>query len=333
MSPMLLSSTLYLYGLLSIDGFVLRDKVLRDHEAFLFSPPSGSGGLLHATTSELCTEDGYFPSTLESGFVAHPLDWTKDANVLCEHLEQDGHSWILENTKGVLSSGTDIFSRLCKKGQKQQLIEPLAGVLRDPRYICDSDSQELKSGIDWLVLASIDIQQPPPSKVVFYDAGGSRFVEGIQFWISAYEKRGLPLDQIYVWEATKQGIDEYFSDVSADMRQKWEPRIVFYDGIPCSSEPEHEHNPVRRIIHECRAEDFCVFKLDIDTPGVELALVQQMLASDDIGNVLDEFFFEHHVHGLMQEYGWSTKVNGTFEDSYHMFSELRRKGVRAHSWI
>eukprot|EP00928_Gymnodinium_smaydae_P048124 TRINITY_DN3215_c0_g1_i1.p1 TRINITY_DN3215_c0_g1~~TRINITY_DN3215_c0_g1_i1.p1 ORF type:complete len:334 (+),score=50.68 TRINITY_DN3215_c0_g1_i1:164-1165(+) len=333
MSPMLLSSTLYLCGVLSMNGFVVRDEMLRDRETLSFDPPSGSGGLLHATTSEVCMEDGYFPSALEAGFVGHPLDWTSDAKALCEHLGEGGHNWILENTKGALSSGTDIFSRVCRKGQKQQLVEPLAGILRDPRFLCDSESAQLRSSIDWLVLGDNGIQQQAPSKVVFYDAGGSRFIEGMQFWTSAYEKRGLPLDRIYVWEATKQGIDAYFSGVSADMRQKWEPRIVFYDGIPCSAEPQHEHNPVRRIIQDCKAEDFCVFKLDIDTPVVELALVQQMLTSDDIGNLLDEFFFEHHVHGLMQHHGWGQDVNGTVEDSYRIFSELRRRGVRAHSWI
>jgi len=86
-------------------------------------------------------------------------------------------------------------------------------------------------------------------------------------------------------------------------------------------------------VNECRPDDFCAFKLDIDTPWVEVPLVRQLLKSPAIAQVLDEFFFEHHVHGLMQEQGWGENVNGTFADSYEMFAHLRRMGVRAHSWI
>jgi len=74
--------------------------------------------------------------------------------------------------------------------------------------------------------------------------------------------------------------------------------------------------------------------LDIDTPSIELPLVQQLLdAPQQTGDTLDEFFFEHHVEGLMQYFGWYLDVNGTFAHSYDMFSSLREMGVRAHSWI
>jgi len=91
---------------------------------------------------------------------------------------------------------------------------------------------------------------------------------------------------------------------------------------------------VNRIHQLCTDKDFCAFKLDIDTPSVEFPIVQQLINKPDATKAsLDEFFFEHHVHGLMQGLGWGQYVEGTFADSYKLFTQLRRLGVRAHSWI
>ena len=46
----------------------------------------------------------------------------------------------------------------------------------------------------------------------------------------------------------------------------------------------------------CRPEDLCIFKLDIDTSSAELAINSQLLKSPQIMAVVDEYYFEHHVH-------------------------------------
>ena len=90
------------------------------------------------------------------------------------------------------------------------------------------------------------------------------------------------------------------------------------------------HNPVHRIHELCRIEDFCAFKLDIDTPHVEYSLVKQLLENH---GYLKEFFFEHHVHNpLMSEY-WGRGVDMSLKDSYLLFTTLREKGLRAHPWV
>lgn len=297
-----------------------------------FVPTQGSGGSLKAGMEGTCSDDSYQPSLLEQGFAEHAVEWTRNPVVLCEHLG-GRRQWLRENAGGATASGLRIFSRLCRKGQPPQLLEPLAGILRDPTFLCDSTDTRALFSIDWLVLADRTAVPAPSSKKILFDAGGTRFMDAMQFFTSKYESRGISLDKIYVWEAVPQGTEAYWEGVPAAVRSKWEPRLTFYDGVPCSAEPDHEDNPVRRILAECRPEDFCAFKLDIDTPSVELPIVMQLLASPKIGKVLDEFFFEHHVHGLMQQYGWGSEVNGTVADSYSIFSQLRRMGVRAHSWI
>jgi len=313
---------------------------------------------MQATLDGNCTEDYYRPSELEEHFDTHALEWTEDPASLCEHLPTKARrTWIQENLEGSFQSGASIFSVLCKKGEAPQLLEPLAGILRDPRMICDGVGQKLLNNIDWLVLADKGKVQASPQgseapdsfmkrlghmvssffarrkRTIFFDAGGTRFMDAMNFFTSQYEKRGIQFSEIYVWEAVPQGREAYWEGTPPEVRSKWQPRLTFYDGIPISADPTSWHNPLRRIVASCEPEDFCAFKLDIDTPSVEGSIVQELIESPAVVKVLDEFFFEQHVSGLMQLFGWGPDVDGTFADSYKIFTQLRKMGLRAHSWV
>jgi len=309
----------------------------REISRMRFTPTQGSGGNLNANLDGICEEDSYTPSLLEQYFSANVLDWTANATIMCSRLGAQRFEWLQENVNatedGITESGSRIFSQMCKRGQPPQLLEPLAGILRDPTFVCDGIDFGKEFSIDWLVLANRGEAVSSEAKSILYDAGGTRFMDAMHFFVSKYEQRGITFDQIYVWEAVAQGLEAYWEGTPPEVRSKWESRLTFYDGVPCSSDPNHEHNPPNRILRDCRPEDFCAFKLDIDTPSVELPIVQQLMDSPQFGDVLDEFFFEHHVAGLMQLYGWGDDVNGTFADSYAIFEGLRKMGIRAHSWI
>jgi len=298
-----------------------------------FTPAHGNGGNLEATLPGVCEDDSYSPSAFEQEWCANAEAWTKDETTLCPHLGAKD-TWIHENiygTVGPVASGNRVFSQLCKKGSAPQYLEPLAGVLRDPRVICEPFDEHNFFGIDWLVMA--DYKNYPSGKRVFFDAGGTRFMDAMRFFVSIYDRRGLTFDEIYAWEAVPQGIEGYWENTPPELRQKWEPKLTFYDGIPITADPNSHENPVKRILEKCKPEDFCAFKLDIDTPSVEFPIIEQLMASPAPAAVLDEFFFEHHVHGVMENWGWDKDVNGTFADSYRIFTQLRQMGIRAHSWI
>ena len=138
---------------------------------------------------------------------------------------------------------------------------------------------------------------------------------------------------------------KYWSKVPPKLRRK----ITLFNR-PASANPLSPDNPVAKLVSECRVEDFCVLKIDVDTPQVELPWVQQILQCHDVSARIDEFFFEHHVHGLMEKkyhcdretlvkdpkacigFG-SDKVSGSYADTYSLLSELRYRGIRAHSWV
>jgi len=299
-----------------------------------FTPTQGTGGRLAAFAgTEVCTKDSYHPSDLEIGFTQHANVWTSSQPALCGHLANK--EWVTENLAGnAVASPT--FSRMCRRGEHSQVLEPLAGILRDPRFLCPSSTWNLLFSIDWLVLADDkSLRLAPDAKRYFFDAGGTRFMDAMHFFTSKYQDRGIVFDHIYVWEAVYQSVEKYWEGTPPAARAFWEPRLSFFNGVPVTADPTDKiNNPVNRIFELCRVQDFCAFKLDIDTPSVELPIVKQLLRQPVATRAsLNEFFFEHHVHGLMQAQGWGWKVEGTFADSYELFAQLRRMGVRAHSWI
>lgn len=291
------------------------------HRSFLGASP--------AVAAPACAVDTYAPSSLENQWMANALEWTASH---CSHMDTVvADTWISQNEKG--NFGANLFSTLCRSGQVPQYIEPLAGILRDPRFACNGrDTAQDLFSLDWLVFPSKDILTAG-AKARFYDAGGSTFGDALHMFLKIYKAHGIVFDEVYVWEFNKQGNESYWRGVDAKIRAFWEPRVTFYDGIGVTAEKDSEHNPVSRIFGSCAPQDFCSFKLDIDTPQVEFPLVQQLLSTPaETQAKLDEFFFEHHVEGFMQGW-WGSAVNGTFTDSYRLFAELRKLGVRAHSWV
>jgi hypothetical protein len=90
---------------------------------------------------------------------------------------------------------------------------------------------------------------------------------------------------------------------------------------------------IRNLI---RKEDYVVFKVDIDSPEVEQGTIDHLLLHDDDLNYIDEFSCGFHIAG---ENGGNyllpaqSNQNTTLKDMYNLFSQLRRSGVQAHSWI
>jgi len=310
------------------------------NESVQYATVQGRGGELKATIErkQPCTTNVYKPSRLEKRFKGQPSTFFFDEEAVCDTMGNASSKWILQN-HGLEDADADIFSEICKKGHSPQYIEPLAGILRDPRFpsckknITMSETFELVYSIDWLVMA--DGQSTVPGgKKRFFDAGCTHFSDALLFFVTQYEKRGIIFDEIYAWEAREQPYASFWTGIPPRVRQFWEPRLRFHNGVPVSGVLGAEHNPVEKIHRLCGPLDFCAFKLDIDTPEVELALVQQLLGNPQQTHAsLSEFFFEHHVRGIMENYGWFHNVSGDFPGSYKIFTELRKLGVRAHSWV
>lgn len=226
----------------------------------------------------------------------------------------------------------------CSGKENFLYIEPLVSFLRHPGAVCFSNNAQDKS---YLMLPSSSSIINKGAKKYFFDVGASTYVAGLggdsqKWFVDNYRLQGVEFDHIFGWEAKPTKPSKQWNSVPPDIKRK----SSWYN-IPASSERGHPDNPWTFVRAIAKKEDFVVVKIDIDTPKVEIMLVMQLLEDEVLLGLVDEFYFEHHVHGNpMQFRGWGNlrRKNENvphpgIEDSYKIFQILREKGVRAHSWV
>jgi hypothetical protein len=230
-----------------------------------------------------------------------------------------------------------IFQNNCTGAVSVDYVEPLAGLTRHP-YFC------LK-GRDWIVNKDYMIvswnaskkltgTKPGKAKSYYFDLGASDWDSGAggasQSWfVTNYEQRGITWDGIFCWEAAPMDTTSVWSKIPAHLKP-----IYHWYNIQVSAEHGHSDNALNYIRGVARPEDFVVLKIDIDNTPVESSLIDQLLASDDLLQLVDELFFEHHVNvAPMHDSWWTQNEKTTLADTYKIFSTLRSKGIIAHSWV
>ena len=100
-------------------------------------------------------------------------------------------------------------------------------------------------------------------------------------------------------------------------------------------EEGHKLNPLHSILSTFDEDDFIVVKLDIDTAWIEVPLAHQLLKGGKDGlyhKLIDQFYFEHHVHLGEMKKKWKQTMEGSIKDSLDLFHGLREKGIPAHFW-
>ena len=73
-------------------------------------------------------------------------------------------------------------------------------------------------------------------------------------------------------------------------------------------------------------------KLDIDTFSIEAPLVLQLFEDNVSSKLVDQFYFEHHVHMKELTGPWKGYMYGLVKYSLELFSKLREAGIPAHFW-
>jgi hypothetical protein len=61
-------------------------------------------------------------------------------------------------------------------------------------------------------------------------------------------------------------------------------------------------------------------------------MVKHLAESTELQDLIDVFYFEHHVIMKEMKSYWWKSWEGSVEDSLKLFSHLRKKGVAAHYW-
>lgn len=233
-----------------------------------------------------------------------------------------------------------VTHEVCGAGQAprevaREPIEPLVGFLRHPLHLCFDITDKYNVDKDYMLMSFGERSgRKAGGQNYLFDAGASSYLDGLggasQSWlVDEYRRRGVEFDRIFAWEARPDQA-ELISEHPPDLLVK-----LSYFAVPVDSDENGPHSVLRFARAVCKPEDFCVFKLDIDTPAVENAIVGQMVVDPHISDTIDEFYFEHHVNGNpMIHHGWGIGPHGyLLSDSYRIFGQLRELGVKAHSWV
>jgi hypothetical protein len=170
-------------------------------------------------------------------------------------------------------------------------------------------------------------------KTILIDLGSSYFqgwngdsTAAAGLWFYEYYKRfGVKFDRVIAFEHS-----------SLNQKVAWEqlPEDIFpvYTLINVGvTEGSGKFNPWSMLQRIARSCDHVVVKLDIDTPTIENALINQILNDSSVHSLIDELFFEHHVTVNEMIPYWG-RVPRQMKDSYVLFRSLRQLGIRMHSW-
>ena len=105
--------------------------------------------------------------------------------------------------------------------------------------------------------------------------------------------------------------------------------------VGVSADKDSRQNPLNMIKKNYNEDDLVIMKLDIDTPAIELPIAKQLTEDPVLANLLDQFYFEHHVRQaeLAPYWGRGPSMNETVADSLHWFYKMRQLGIPAHFWV
>ena len=211
-------------------------------------------------------------------------------------------------------------------------IEPLTPPMRSHQFCLD---EEYLLTIDYLVhdFEAMCQMLRPTSRIILIDMGASLDFHGTNIPIielmTLYEKFGFQFEHIYAFEVTPTEPDHVYQILP----EKYIPSYHWIN-VGVSKEKGHKINPLHSLLKTFDEDDLVLVKLDIDTPSIEVPLAKQILEDEDgiYSKIVDQFYFEHHVHlGDLAPF-WNETMIGSIKDSFELFHGLRKKGIPAHFW-
>ncbi|CAF3841499.1 unnamed protein product [Rotaria sp. Silwood1] len=241
-----------------------------------------------------------------------------------------------------------------------QLIEPLVGLLRDPLTICPriingnvplnlylDGEHDIQSKRFFLLAPSAPYskvsEKLPPispwlfqtgSKKILFDIGSSYFISsdgnttgphvGPWWFYEYFRTKSLKFDRIFAYEYKHIPPQKFWEQVPDEVFET----VTF---INVGVEERNKFNPWNTLQSVARPHDYVVVKLDIDTPPLEMVLIQQLIDIEHLRLLIDELFFEMHVTVVEMKKHWGNPL-GKLKTTYKLFSKFRKYGIRMHSW-
>ena len=212
--------------------------------------------------------------------------------------------------------------------------EPLLTPMRHPDYCLVGDKALMDMNYMVIDYEKLCRNLKPHSRTVLIDMGASLTFghvgteqTPIMYLLNEFKKFGFRFDHIYGYEITFEKPEKVFNELIPT--EYVDAYHWINTGI--SSEEGNRMNPLDSILRKFKPDDLVFVKLDM-VHAVEVPLATQLLNDESLYELVDHFFFEHHV--LMKEIHryWHFSATGSVKSSFDLFQGLREKGVVAHFW-
>jgi hypothetical protein len=285
----------------------------------------------------------YEPSSFEKWWSENAKQFGLAPCAQSERFKDEIKSW-LEYSNNVKSGPADVqqapsgtaVSKMtftnCTGDTLMVPMEPLGHVMRHPA-VCGPNNTAVMGQLansDHLI---IDWRVPlgQGRKVYMFELKNSffdnSFAPPLEWLVQLYKRRGAKFDSIFHWSSVSMNAKEYWDHIPLQLQ----PRVHWFNYAPSVAANELS-NPMTLLKSIALPDDFVVLRLDMD-PDVEVALVEQILADPALQSLIDEVYWQHKIQlRPLIDCCWSG-VKGDLNSSISLFSALRAKGIRAHSWM
>jgi len=175
-------------------------------------------------------------------------------------------------------------------------------------------------------------------RIILFDLGAALYGSWLQgaldaastkFFVDNFQmRRGINFTHIYAFEYTVNKPSDVWGQVPKEIVPYYH-----YINVGVESKIDGHYNPFTILQQIATPQDFVVIKLDIDSPHIENPLVEQLVNTPSLLELVDEMTYEHHVHTPeMLRYWGNLPIDLTLTQTYSYFTRLRKAGVRMHSW-
>ena len=225
---------------------------------------------------------------------------------------------------GIFKSGQLSFTR-------SGWVEPLLTPQRNPEF-CFQRKHLMSLGYLVQDFARMCRSLKPKSKIVLIDMGAALdFHESedspAMYLTKTYRKFGFYFDHIYAFEIEPKNSKTVYDRVPDELMASYH-----WINLGVDANTESKFNPLHSILRNFDKDDLVIVKLDIDTPFIEVPLANQLLNDAILSDLVDQFYFEHHVHLGELARNWGPSMHGIIKSSLELFRGLRKNGVAAHFW-
>jgi hypothetical protein len=260
-------------------------------------------------------------------------DYKKSLSTICKSASINNDN----NPNGIQSLFTK--SQQLSYTKTSGYVEPLMPPMRHPDFCLGDTSENTLMRIDYLIhdFESMCMKLKPTSRRILIDMGAS-FTYKINGGkamidlIDIYKKFGFVFDHMYGYEKKFEDPEKVYKDlIPKDL-------IPAYHWINAgvSSDKDSNLNPLYSIIKNYDEDDLIIVKLDIDTSSIEVPLANQLLHDETLHTLVDQFYFEYHVHMAEMKPWWGRynhwRNDGSMKDAFQLMYGLRQKGIPAHFW-